>query len=207
VNTPTHALLNLALLRRGDDARRRLALPVLAGAALPDLPILVLWAVATFVWRQPQAEIWARTYFEPAWQRPVDALHSLPLIALAAALLRAAPARAFLASMALHAVADLLTHHDDAHRHLWPLSGWRFASPVSYWDPAHFGAWFAPLECALALALLPGAWRALRPRAARAALVVVGTAYVAGLAAGVWRLAGPPGRDAGTLQGAVTGRR
>jgi hypothetical protein len=133
-------------------------------------------------------------------------LHSLPLVALAATLLRTAPARAFLASMALHAVADLLTHHDDAHRHLWPLSGWRFASPVSYWDPAHFGAWFAPLECALAWPCCPppGARSGAAPPAPRWSSSARPTSP------GLPRpraARGAAGADAGTLQGAVTGRR
>jgi hypothetical protein len=190
------------------------------GAVLPDLPIVVLWAVATLVWRQPQQLTWSETYFRPAWQTAVDVPHALPVLAVALiatwlpvgrdtrtrAPRSAAWWRALLASMMLHAVADLLTHHDDAHRHLWPLSDWRLASPVSYWDPHHFGLWFAPLECAAALALLPVAWRRLHRRAARAVLAALGLAYAAGLALGVTRLAGGPIR-AGSLQGAVTGRR
>ena len=55
-------------------------------------------------------------------------------------------------SMALHVGLDFLTHHDDAHRHLLPFSDWRFASPVSYWDPAFYGTWFAAAELLLVVA-------------------------------------------------------
>ena len=48
--------------------------------------------------------------------------------------------------MTLHAVCDLLLHHDDAHLHFFLLSDWRFRSPVSYWDPNHFGEIVASLE-------------------------------------------------------------
>lgn len=56
-----------------------------------------------------------------------------------------------------------------AHRHLFPLSDWRFASPVSYWDPAHHGDVFLAAEADLValggLVLLrrraPPAWRPL----------------------------------------------
>ena len=146
--------------------------------------------------------------------------HALPVLALAFAatwlpglgdrhavgVRSAAWWRALLASMMLHAVADLLTHHDDAHRHLWPLGDWRFASPVSYWDPRHHGLWFAPVECAAAIALLPIAWRLLRQRAARLALGALAVAYAVGLTLGVQRLSGGATR-AGSLQSAVTGRR
>ena len=33
----------------------------------------------------------------------------------------------------------------------WPLSSWRFVSPVSYYDPAHFGRVFMIVEIALAI--------------------------------------------------------
>jgi hypothetical protein len=234
VNTPTHALLSVALLARGAAPGGR-AGPALVGAVLPDVPIFVLFAVATFVWRQPQAVIWADTYFRPGWQHAVDAVHSLPLLgaAFAATFVAWGPARrtpagaadagaapgtvrrwvrVAAASALLHAGADLLVHAEDAHRHLWPLSGWRFASPVSYWDPRHHGRVFVVAECAAALALLPSAWRrvpagARYARAARGALGVVAAAYVLGLAAGTVRLArGEAAGGAGSLQGAATGR-
>ena len=108
--------------------------------------------------------------------------------------------------MALHAAADLLVHADDAHRHLWPLSDWRFASPVSYWDPRHHGAWFAPVECVAALAML-AAVRRRAGRRTRVALAALAVAYVAALGAATARLVRPELRGAGSLQQAVTGRR
>jgi membrane-bound metal-dependent hydrolase YbcI (DUF457 family) len=238
MNTPTHALVGLALLARGAAGRGRAA-PVVAGAVLPDAAMYVLFVVATFAWRQPQAEIWADTYFRPEWQHAVDALHAFPVLgaALAATYVPgarraaagvpdaggAAPAapggwrrwvRLAAASALLHAAADLLVHAEDAHHHLWPVSAWRFVSPVSYWDPRHHGLVFAPLECAAALLLLPTAWRLVPgrtrwARAARAVLALLGVAYAAGLAVGTVRLLrGPAGAaGAGSLQGAVTGRR
>lgn len=241
MNTPTHALLNLALLARGARARGR-AGPVVAGAVLPDAAMYVLFVVATFVWRQPQAEIWGDTYFRPGWQHAVDALHAFPLLGavLAATYLpprtsgaplggpdesrNATPGgraggrarrwvRLAAASALLHAGADFLVHAEDAHHHLWPLSDWRFVSPVSYWDPRHHGLVFAPLECLAALALLPAAWRAVPPRArparlVRGGLVLLAAAYAVGLAAGAARLArgDAGGGGPGSLQGAATGR-
>lgn len=48
---------------------------------------------------------------------------------------------------------DFPVHADDAHPHFWPLTGWRFFSPVSYWDSAHYGNFFASLEGILGIAL------------------------------------------------------
>ena len=52
------------------------------------------------------------------------------------------------------AALDLPVHTDDAHRHLLPLSDWRFHSPVSYWDRRYHGAQFAIFELMLNLVLL-----------------------------------------------------
>ena len=67
---------------------------------------------------------------------------------------------AALASMTLHCLADLALHREDAHGHLFPLSDWRFTSPVSYWDPAHYGLIFA--ACELVLVAVGSIWL-LRP--------------------------------------------
>ena len=40
-------------------------------------------------------------------------------------------------------------HRDDSHRHPYPLSDWRFISPLSYWDPVHHGQWLGLAEASL----------------------------------------------------------
>ena len=116
--------------------------------------------------------IWSERYFAPEWQTFFDLFNSLPLIALGSAIAwraRAHAALAFFASMALHCLADLPLHREDAHRHFFPFSSWRFVSPVSYWDPAHYGLVFAGVEALFVLVgglLLtryapPRAWRVI----------------------------------------------
>jgi len=146
MNTPAHAVLNLVLLGATKEPRR--APPVLVGAVLPDLPIVVLYAYERLR-GMSEAWIWRTAYYDPRWQAVIDALHSFPLIlaALGAALVLKWPRLVLLcASMLLHAVVDFFLHHDDAHRHFFPLLDWRFASPVSYWDPRYFGNVTAPAE-------------------------------------------------------------
>ncbi|TMA79010.1 MAG: hypothetical protein E6J72_12570 [Deltaproteobacteria bacterium] len=146
MNTPAHAVLNLVLLGATKEPRR--APPVLLGAVLPDLPIAVLYAYERLR-GMPEAWIWRTAYYDPRWQAAIDALHSFPLIlaVLGTALVLKWPRLVLLcASMLLHAVVDFFLHHDDAHRHFFPLLDWRFASPVSYWDPRYFGNVMAPAE-------------------------------------------------------------
>lgn len=152
MNTPSHLLLNEALL--GSRPARR-ARAVLAGAVLPDAPIYLFWAYERLLLRVPEALVWRRDYAASAAQPLIDALHSFPLILAALALSwlrRRELATALSASLLLHAAADLPLHHADAHRQFFPLSDYRFQSPVSYWDPRYHGKWGALAELAAALA-------------------------------------------------------
>lgn len=162
MNTPAHMALGLAVLGRrpgrGDWAI------ILAGALLPDLMYFI-------------------GHFDRGLADPVltDALNSLPLwsaLVLVGLGLRRRWLTLLAASALLHVLFDLPLHAGDAHRHLWPLSGWTFASPVSFWDADHHGRLFGTLEGVLfaaCLALLwprSGTWR-------RVVLAVLGVVYVA----------------------------
>ena len=153
MNTPAHVALNALVLGRGRFQPHWLA--ITAGALLPDLPMVGFYLLEGIGFGTPERVIWGQLYFEPGWQSFFDAFNSLPLIALAALFAwraRATAALAFLASMALHCLADLPLHREDAHAHFWPLSSWRFLSPISYWDPRHGGLVFLGAELALLVA-------------------------------------------------------
>ncbi len=183
VNTPGHAVLNLALL--GRERWRGHASPILAGAIVPDLPILGFYLIARLGQGLSEAQIWTHEYFRPGWQSLFDLTHSLPLALLGfgvAGLLRKTGAQLFFASLGLHALLDLPLHREDAHRHFWPFSDLRVTSPVSYWDPAHHGAQMALLELGLVCVASVVLWRRYPTRASRIALVAVNALYVAGYA-------------------------
>ena len=61
----------------------------------------------------------------------------------------------FFAACFVHSVIDILTHAMDGPLILFPFN-WslRFQSPVSYWDPAHYGTQFTIFELTLDVALL-----------------------------------------------------
>jgi hypothetical protein len=61
----------------------------------------------------------------------------------------------FVAACSLHSMIDIVTHNDDGPLLLFPLN-WRrrFESPVSYWDPAHYGGIFFVFESVLNIVLL-----------------------------------------------------
>ncbi len=146
MNTPAHAVVNLLVLGRRE--RPRLLLPLTVGALLPDAPMLLFYAYYKAV-GAAENFIWSTAYYDPGWQAFIDIFNSLPLIGLGLLLAhRAAMPRlaALFSSVALHALCDLPLHREDAHRHFFPLSDWRFESPVSYWDPRHGGAVFSLVE-------------------------------------------------------------
>jgi len=181
MNTPAHIAVNLVLLGRKD--RTELNAPILFGALAPDAPIIGFYLVAKLYLNLPESVIWADAYYTPGWQAFFDVFNSIPL-ALAGWLVftirrRSRPA-IFFASMALHSILDLLLYHDDAHRHFMPLSGWRFESPVSYWDPDHFGQVMSVAEVAAVIGACLILWRrfpSVEARRITAGLAGVYSAY------------------------------
>jgi len=140
VTSPAHAIAGMLALSRREQPTY--TAPAVFGSLLPDLPIVLFYAVHKTFLHTAEGEIWLHAYFLPRWQAVFDSFHSLPLIAIVMIVswrLTARNAFVVSAAMALHVLLDLPFHHGDAHRHLFPFSNWRFVSPVSYWDPRHFG--------------------------------------------------------------------
>ena len=166
MNTPAHVIFSLSLLGRTRAAR--FALPITAGALLPDV-LMVLFYIYEKMLGVPEHIIWHQHYFLPHWQTVFDLPNSFPLIAIGAIIawrIRSAAWICLFASMSVHCILDLLVHHDDGHRHFFPLSDFRFQSPVSYWDPAHYGGIVSVLEVLLVGAGVIYLWLAEQQKAA-----------------------------------------
>ena len=137
--TYSHTILTYTAIRRlGAPAANAASL----GAVLPDLP-----AIAGAAWlAAKRLEGFSRSEFETKicgrrfFAGPDAALHPIPPVALAALVaslrLRRGKTRTALLPLLLgwagHVAADALTHGSDAHPPLWPVSGYRFESPLSY---------------------------------------------------------------------------
>lgn len=150
--TPSHAILNLFFLGRQNLPQANL--PIFLGAILPDLPIFVMYGWAKLIARIPDSTIWKETYYEPFWQNIVAIGHSIPLALLGWAIaykLNWKMMQVFCISLVLHSLLDLPVHNDDAHRHFFPFSNYRFISPISYWDPNHYGGIVSFVERLLVL--------------------------------------------------------
>jgi hypothetical protein len=178
VNTPTHLLLSAAIFCKPGDSKRNSA--ALIGAIVPDIALygLFAWAKLTAV---PDAELWGQIYFSPGYQAIDSIQNSAPLYAAIAVmgwLAKQPLATVFGLSALLHLAVDFPLHHSDAHAHFWPLTDWRFVSPVSYWNPDHYGLMIAPLELVWALVLAVILWRRFKSWPVRVALGLAGATYV-----------------------------
>ena len=58
--------------------------------------------------------------------------------------------------------------------HFWPFSDWIYVSPLSYWDPRHYGWLIGPLEGLLCLGLLYLLWQRFSGTFARALILLGG---------------------------------
>lgn len=152
MNTPSHAVINLFVL--GREQLPQANLPIFIGAILPDMPIFVFYGWAKLIARLSEQQIWSVSYYEPFWQNVVAIFHSIPLALLGwliAYKLGWQSMQFLCISMVGHSLLDLPVHNDDAHRHFFPLSNYRFISPISYWDTRHYGGIVSLFELSLTI--------------------------------------------------------
>jgi len=184
----THVLLASAILAKPGAKLRNTA--VITGAILPDIAIygLLIWSKLQNI---PEAKVWNELYWQDPWQTYTAAGNSVPiyglLVLLGLAILRGIPGlfrlgvfAVFLAMAAfIHIAGDLPVHVVDAHRHFWPISDWKFISPVSYWDPNHHGRSFMVFEAILGLGLSGLLFKQFKNWAIRVTILICVAAYLA----------------------------
>lgn len=160
MNTPAHLLLGAALFGSKEPGRYKLTLGALLGGLLPDLSLYIMSAFAIVILQTPAEVVFGELYFSDSWQFVFRIDNSFVLWA---ALLGVAIKLgngffiALTAAAVLHLGCDFTLHNDDARVHFWPISDWRFISPLSYWDSTHHAGIVAPIEgllCGAATAYL-----------------------------------------------------
>lgn len=188
--TQTHIIMGAALF--GGKVPKRAWVGALGGV-LPDIPMLLI-VLGLKLAAIPDPIIFGYLYWQDWWQVTNAIAHNFWLwggLFLVALLLRerlAATAEAidhwslvmvFSASAFLHVMIDFLVHREDAHMSFWPVTRWKFMSPVSYHDPAHFGGYFSLFEALLGLGLAALLIRRFANTWARGALLFAMLLYVA----------------------------
>ncbi|MBC6441869.1 MAG: cobalamin biosynthesis protein CobQ [Rhodobacteraceae bacterium] len=157
--TTTHMLVGAAIFAR--PGHHRLTWAALAGGLAPDFSLYAMFFWYRFIQGKSARVIFDDLYFTPCWQAVFAIDNSFfvwgGLLAVSA-LARTPAVPAFAATGALHVLMDFPVHNDDARAHFWPLTMWKFESPVSYWDPAHYGHIFGLFETLFILGLCLLLW-------------------------------------------------
>lgn len=167
--TPSHVIFNLALL--GSRARPQKNSAIFMGALAPDIIVYFIFLIRVVGQGLAPDESLIITILSP--EPYISLSHSLivvPLLWVIASLLnRQWFATAFLSSL-LHIIFDFFLHHSDAYMHFYPLTTWRFVSPISFWDPNHYGTIISTIEFGLLVVMTLIAWPKVKSSQARIAL-------------------------------------
>lgn len=195
----THVLLSAAAFTKPGAPVRNSA--ALLGAILPDASIYVMLAILQFQGVEQQ-RIWDEIYWQEPWQFFSAVSNSFPLfltIALIGLMMQwfaRTPvtefASVFLSALGLSALLhlsfDFPVHAEDAHRHFWPVTDWRFFSPLSYWDSDHFGDYVRLVEALLVATASIVLWRRFKQVWVRIAVGIALAFYLLVPAFFIWSL-------------------
>lgn len=179
MNTPSHYIINLALLGQTINPQQNVAITI--GAILPDLPIFLFYFVTKYIYKLPESKIWPEAYYAPLNQNIVAFFHSIPLALIGLVVFFYLDWQFGIIlslSMICHSLLDLPVHHDDAHRHFFPFSDYRFISPFSYWDVNHYGNYVARVEIALVLLVNPLVMSLLNSPISQGIVILIDLFYV-----------------------------
>lgn len=180
MNTPAHLLIGTAAF--GKAGSKSVTAGAVFGAIAPDLSLYLLAGTSIFLLGIPAETVFGQYYFSDAWQSifAVDNSFVVWGVLLGLALLLRKPwAIALTGAALLHLCLDFPLHNDDARAHFWPITDWVFISPVSYWDPDHYGVMMVPVGVLASVAAAVLLWRRYTSRIGRGLIVIVALAELA----------------------------
>lgn len=183
MNSPTHSLLALALLSKRGEPRRNWA--VFIGSLIPDLVIYIWFPYQAVIRGESGARIWNELYFQPPMQTLIALFNSIPIYSALAVLGYVMRAKlwgqlllAFSLAALIHMASDMPVHAHDAYRHFWPISDWRFHSPLSYYEADHHAVWVSLFEAVLAFICIAVLWRRFPRRVVKIGLGFLALCYI-----------------------------
>ncbi len=180
MNTPTHLILAAAIFAKPEQ--RKVTTAALLGGFIPDFSLYFMFIWHRFVLNTSTNEIFDDLYYSDYWQQVFAIDNSFVLWAIALALAVYTKSRiliVFCAAAFIHLLCDFPLHVDDARAHFWPITMWKFESPVSYWDANHHGDIFSVFEILLVCVLLGILWRRFETLLPRLLLAAAATLTIA----------------------------
>ncbi len=158
--TPSHIIYSWALAKYTEktttNSGEYRTTAFILGAFLPDIPIFIFFLVCGVVLGYGHTQLWDHLYFNSGWSIAFTLSHSLifwPLTLAIAHYKNWLFLQWLTISVIFHILIDFCVHTADAYSHFWPLSNWRFISPISYWDTASYGQYVDLFDSVLVLIL------------------------------------------------------
>jgi hypothetical protein len=190
MNTQSHVIMGAVLMGQGVP---RKAWAGALGGITPDFPMLLIVIVLKLA-GTPDRKIFGELYWQNWWQICNAIGHNfwlwggLTVLGLYMRERLSTSTRGYdgwttvsllAGSALLHTAVDFMCHRDDAHMSFWPVTRWKFMSPVSYYDPQHFGMWFSLFEAVLGVVLACLLFRQFKSLVLRVSLAIAMTLYIA----------------------------
>ena len=176
MNTPAHLIVAAAIFAKPHNPKVTWA--AIIGGFLPDLSLYALAAWSMFVQGNTAHHVFDTQYFSDDWQQIFAVDNSFfvwAIIIATGVFLRKHWLWVLGGAGFLHLCLDFPLHHDDARQHFWPATDWVFQSPLSYWDPNHYGEIINLLEIGLCIVCLVFLWRRFESFIARAFISIAAT--------------------------------
>ena len=164
METYAHSFFTWAFAKHGVKAGRAAGIAGAAGATLPDLPSFagaVYFAIKSGgLWLEEDLK---RIYFSGPFGSTGSALHSIVPVGILLGLYLVTRFWRFDGRRVLlwfllgcfgHTVVDFLTHVDDLRPLFWPITGWMWSSPISYYNPRYYGVQFMIVSHVTMLAIV-----------------------------------------------------
>lgn len=190
MNTQSHIIMGAVLFGRGVPKK---AWAGALGGITPDIPMLLIVCTLKLIGTSDRT-IFGELYWQNWWQIANAIGHNFWLwsgLVLTGLLMRDRLATSvvgfdswtklslFSGAALLHSAIDFVCHREDAHMSFWPVTRWKFMSPVSYYNSAHYGHYFAVFEVVVGLLLAYILFCQFKNRYLRLALALAMTMYVA----------------------------
>ena len=174
MNTPTHLIMAAVLFAKPEQ--RKVTKAALLGGFVPDFSLYFMFFWHQFIIRTPTKTIFDELYFSDYWQKifAIDNSFIVWGILLGLALFLTSGWMIAMSGAALvHLLCDFPLHVDDARAHFWPLTMWKFQSPISYWDINHHGSIVSTLEILLVSVMLGVLWKRFETLIPRVAIILI----------------------------------